>query len=153
MTTPHTAPAPPRRRRPARRRPDSRHPRSHHARREAGTAYFPIAFIARFPFAMMIVGTLTLVVAARDSIALGGLNSAVLGLGSALVGPLLGAAADRFGQRRVILVAGIVNSLALMGLAWVAFSPRPMSRCSPWASSSVRPPRRSARSRALVWCT
>lgn len=94
-------------------------------RAAAGAAYFPIAFIARFPFAMMVVGTLTLVVAARDSIALGGLNSAVLGLGSALVGPLLGAAADRFGQRLVILVSGIVNSLALMGLAWVAFSPLP----------------------------
>ena len=125
MTTPHTAPQP---------RADDAQPVDGPAlgtpapttlRREAGTAYFPIAFIARFPFAMMIVGTLTLVVAARDSIALGGLNSAVLGLGSALVGPLLGAAADRFGQRRVILVAGIVNSLALMGLAWVAFSPLP----------------------------
>jgi len=94
-------------------------------RAAAGTAYFPIAFIARFPFAMMVVGTLTLIVAARDSIALGGMNSAVLGLGSALVGPLLGAAADRIGQRRVILLAGILNSLALMALAWVAFSPLP----------------------------
>ena len=61
-------------------------------RRAAGTVYFPIAFIARFPFAMMVVGTLTLVVAARESVALGGLNAAVLGLGSALVGrPLVGA--------------------------------------------------------------
>src|SRR5699024_6972149 len=40
----------------------------------AGTVYFPIAFIARFPFAMMVVGTLTLVVSARGSVALGGLN-------------------------------------------------------------------------------
>jgi MFS family permease len=94
-------------------------------RAAAGTAYFPIAFIARFPFAMMVVGTLTLVVAARESIALGGLNSALLGLGSALVGPLLGAAADRIGQRRVILLAGIANSLALLALAYVAFSPLP----------------------------
>jgi len=94
-------------------------------RAAAGATYFPIAFIARFPFAMMVVGTLTLVVAARDSIALGGLNSALLGLGSALVGPLLGAAADRIGQRRVILLAGIANSLALLALAYVAFSPLP----------------------------
>ncbi|GAA1489336.1 MFS transporter [Brachybacterium sacelli] len=91
----------------------------------AGTAYFPIAFVARFPFAMMVVGTLTLVVSARDSIALGGLNSAVVGLGSALVGPLLGAAADRVGQRSVILVSGIVNSLALLAMAAVAFSSLP----------------------------
>lgn len=91
----------------------------------AGAAYFPIAFIARFPFAMMVVGTLTLVVSARESIALGGVNSAVVGLGSALIGPLLGAAADRIGQRRVILAAGIVNSLALLAMAAVAFSPLP----------------------------
>ena len=59
MTTPHTAPQP---------RADDAQPvdgptRGTPApttlRREAGTAYFPIAFIARFPFAMMIVGTLT----------------------------------------------------------------------------------------------
>ncbi|WP_394214050.1 MFS transporter [Brachybacterium vulturis] len=93
--------------------------------RAAGPAYFPIAFIARFPFAMMVVGTLTLVVSARESIALGGLNAAVVGLGSALIGPLLGAAADRIGQRRVILVAGIVHSLALLALAAVAFSALP----------------------------
>lgn len=91
----------------------------------AGNAYFPIAFVARFPFAMMVVGTLTLVVSARDSIALGGLNAAVVGLGSALVGPLLGAAADRWGQRPVILLAGIVNSLTLLAMAAVAFSPLP----------------------------
>ncbi|WP_193107443.1 MFS transporter [Brachybacterium sp. FME24] len=91
----------------------------------AGTAYFPIAFVARFPFAMMVVGTLTLVVSARDSIALGGLNSAVVGLGAALVGPLLGAAADRIGQRSVILVSGIVNSLALLAMAAIAFSSLP----------------------------
>lgn len=74
---------------------------------------------------MMVVGTLTLVVAARGSIALAGMNAAVVGLGSALVGPLLGAAADRAGQRRVILIAGIITSLALMALAWVAYSPLP----------------------------
>lgn len=94
-------------------------------RRVAGTAYFPIAFVARFPFAMMVVGTLTLVVSARESIWLGGVNSAVVGLGSALVGPLLGAAADRIGQRPVILLSGIVNSLALLGIAAVAFSSLP----------------------------
>lgn len=94
-------------------------------RRVAGTAYFPIAFIARFPFAMMVVGTLTLVVSARESIWLGGVNSAVVGLGSALIGPLLGAAADRIGQRPVILTAGIVNSLALVAMAVVAFSSLP----------------------------
>lgn len=66
---------------------------------QTGLAYFPLALVARLPFAMMVVGVLTLVVSARGSVELGGLASAVVGVGSALVGPLVGAAADRFGQR------------------------------------------------------
>ncbi|BDV31761.1 MFS transporter [Microbacterium terricola] len=93
--------------------------------RETGFPYFPLALIARLPFAMMVVGILTLVVSARDSLALAGATSAMTGLGTALFGPLLGAAADRFGQRRVLLVAGAANSLLLVALAWVAFSPAP----------------------------
>ncbi|MFB7892829.1 MFS transporter [Microbacterium sp. NPDC056044] len=93
--------------------------------REAGYAYFPIALIARLPFAMMVVGILTLVVSARGSLALGGATSAMTGLGTALIGPLLGAAADRFGQRRVLLVAGAANSVMLATMAWLAFAPVP----------------------------
>ena len=92
---------------------------------EAGASYFPIALIARLPFSMMVVGVLTLVVAGRDSIALGGLNSAMVGLGSAVAGPFLGMAADRFGQRPAMLVAGIGNSLALLAMALVVYSPAP----------------------------
>ncbi|NKY19609.1 MFS transporter [Tsukamurella spumae] len=91
----------------------------------AGPTYFPIALVARLPFAMMVVGVLTLVVAGRDSLAFGGLSSAMVGIGSAAVGPLVGAAADRFGQHRAVLTAGIVNSLALLLMAWVVFSPLP----------------------------
>ena len=98
-------------------------PTSHVA--EAGASYFPIALIARLPFSMMVVGVLTLVVAGRDSIALGGLNSAMVGLGSAVAGPFLGMAADRFGQRPAMLVAGIGNSLALLAMALVVYSPAP----------------------------
>ncbi|MEV4686107.1 MFS transporter [Microbacterium sp. LWH3-1.2] len=93
--------------------------------REAGYAYFPIALIARLPFAMMVVGILTLVVSARGSLSLGGATSAMTGLGTALVGPLLGAAADRFGQRRVLLIAGAANSAMLGTMAWLAFAPVP----------------------------
>ncbi|MFC8680162.1 MFS transporter [Microbacterium ureisolvens] len=93
--------------------------------REAGLTYFPVALIARLPFAMMVVGILTLVVSARGSLALGGATSAMTGLGTALVGPLLGAAADRFGQRRVLLVAGVANSTLLAVMAWLAFAPVP----------------------------
>lgn len=93
--------------------------------RATGASYFPIALVARLPYAMMVVGVLTLVVAGRDSLAFGGLNSAVVGLGAACVGPLLGAAADRFGQRRVLLASGVASATALALMAWVVYSPLP----------------------------
>ncbi|MFV0523156.1 MAG: MFS transporter [Acidimicrobiales bacterium] len=93
--------------------------------RAAGTSFFPIALIARLPFAMMIVGVLTLVVSARQSIALGGATSAVTGLGTALFAPFLGMAADRYGQRRMLLIVGFVNSLLLLVMARLVFTPAP----------------------------
>jgi len=74
---------------------------------------------------MMVVGVLTLAVAARGSVELGGLTSAMVGLGVACFGPLIGAAADRFGQRSTLLLSGVANSVALGLLAWVAFSALP----------------------------
>ncbi|MEV4735373.1 MULTISPECIES: MFS transporter [unclassified Microbacterium] len=82
--------------------------------RLTGLPYFVIAFIARLPFAMMVVGVLTVVVSARGSLSLGGLTSAAVGLGTACFGPLLGAAADRFGQRSVLLVLAIANGAMLV---------------------------------------
>lgn len=82
--------------------------------RLAGLPYFVIAFVARLPFAMMVVGVLTVVVSARGSLSLGGLTSAAVGLGTACFGPLLGAAADRFGQRLVLLLLAIANGAMLV---------------------------------------
>ncbi|MFZ7087996.1 MFS transporter [Curtobacterium sp. RRHDQ10] len=91
----------------------------------AGRFYFPVAFVARLPFAMMVVGVLTLVVAARGSLSLGGVNSASVGIGSALFGSLLGAAADRFGQRRVLVPVGVVNGTFLAFFPLVVQSDAP----------------------------
>ncbi|MEJ6488990.1 MFS transporter [Leucobacter sp. USCH14] len=91
-----------------------------------GRLYFPLALVARLPFAMMVIGVLTLVVSARGSVELGGLNSAMVGLGVACFGPLIGAAADRYGQRPTLLVAAVANSALLGALAWIAFSPLPV---------------------------
>lgn len=91
-----------------------------------GKAYFPLAFIARFPFAMSVVGVLTLIVAARGSVEVGGIASAAVGIGAAGIGPLIGAAADRFGQRPTLLVAAAVNSAMLVALTWVAYSSLPV---------------------------
>ncbi len=90
-----------------------------------GRSYFPIALVARLPFAMMVVGVLTLVVSARESMTLAGLNSAMVGVGSAVFGPAIGAAVDRRGQRPVLLVTGAINALALLAMSIVVFSPLP----------------------------
>lgn len=90
--------------------------------RIAGLPYFAIAFIARLPFAMMVVGVLTVVVSARGSLSLGGLTSAAVGLGTACFGPLLGAAADRFGQRSVLLALAIGNGTMLVLFTLVVYA-------------------------------
>lgn len=90
-----------------------------------GRTYFPIALMARLPYAMVVIGVLTLVVAGRGSLSLGGINSAMVGLGTAIFGSFIGAAADRWGQRPVLLIAGLANSAALIFMAWVVFSPLP----------------------------
>ncbi|PKI92753.1 MFS transporter [Actinomycetales bacterium SN12] len=91
--------------------------------RLTGIPYFVIAFIARLPFAMMVVGVLTMVVTVRGSLSLGGLTSAAVGLGTALVGPFLGAAADRWGQRPVLLLCGVLNAAMLAVFALIVYAP------------------------------
>ena len=93
--------------------------------RIAGFPYFLISFIARLPFAMMVVGVLTVVVAARGSLSLGGLTSAAVGLGTACFGPLLGAAADRFGQRAVLVVLALANGAMLLLFTLVVYGTAP----------------------------
>ncbi|MFS0868127.1 MFS transporter [Microbacterium sp. 179-B 1A2 NHS] len=96
----------------------------------AGTVgfwYFAIALIARLPYAMIVVGVLTMVVDARGSLAVGGLTSAMVGLGTIATGPLIGAAADRYGQRPVLLIAAAVQSAVLLALVAVAYGDTPDS--------------------------
>ncbi len=92
---------------------------------QTGVTYFPLALVARLPFAMMVVGVLTLIVSARGSLELGGLASAVVGVGSAVVSPFVGAAADRFGQRIALLLTAVSHSISLVTLAWIAYSAAP----------------------------
>lgn len=81
--------------------------------RHTGWAYWPIAFIARLPFAMMTVGVLMLVVAVTGSVRLGGLTSAAVGVGVVVAGPLIGDLVDRHGQRRVLVPVGLANGILL----------------------------------------
>lgn len=78
-----------------------------------GWAYWPIAFLARLPFAMMTVGVLMLVVAVTGSVSLGGLTSAAVGIGVVVAGPLVGDLVDRHGQRRILVPVGLANGALL----------------------------------------
>ncbi|RWR23240.1 MFS transporter [Microbacterium enclense] len=97
----------------------SSRPLIHHT----GFWYFPVAFVARLPFAMMTVGVLALVVSVRGSVALGGLTSAAVGIGVVIAGPVLGDLADRFGQSRVLVPTGLANGILLALFPLVVDSP------------------------------
>jgi MFS family permease len=84
--------------------------------RLTGWSYFPIAFAGRLPFAMMIVGVLTLTATARGSVAEAGLIAAAAGIGTASCGPGIGALADRAGQRPVLILVSVVSILAGAGM-------------------------------------
>lgn len=89
----------------------------------AGRTFLPVAFLARLPFSMLTIGTLLLVSSTTGSVAVGGLASAATALGTALGGPAQGALADRVGQRRVLLVAVPLATLAVLSLVLAAALP------------------------------
>ncbi|HEU4806929.1 MAG TPA: MFS transporter [Homoserinimonas sp.] len=90
--------------------------------RLTGPTFFPLAFISRLPFAMTVVGVLTIISSVRGSVADGGAVSAVAGIGTAIFGPMVGALADRFGQRPVLLVCVSVNVVSLVGFLLLTYS-------------------------------
>ncbi|WP_310208813.1 MFS transporter [Paenarthrobacter nitroguajacolicus] len=87
----------------------------------AGPGFLPLGLFARLPLAMLTVGTLTLVTAVSHSYAIGGMAAGAVGIGSALGAPVLGSLADRAGQRIVLLVAAVINTLAVAGVLAAAY--------------------------------
>ncbi|MFF1829695.1 MFS transporter [Paenarthrobacter sp. NPDC058040] len=90
----------------------------------AGPGFLPIALFARLPLAMLTVGTLTLMTAVSHSYAIGGMAAGAVGIGSAVGAPVLGSLADRAGQRTVLLIAAVINTLAVAGLLAAAYLTR-----------------------------
>ena len=74
---------------------------------------------------MLTVGTLTLVTSVSGSYAVGGTAAGAVGIGSAVGAPVLGALADRLGQRPVLLVAAAFNTLAVLVLIAAAYAMTP----------------------------
>jgi MFS family permease len=98
----------------------------------AGAGFIPLALVARLPLAMLTIGSLTLASVASGSYALGGLAAGAVGIGSALGAPLLGWLADRGGQRRVVLVAGLLNAASMLSLVAASYPPGGLREASPW---------------------
>jgi MFS family permease len=94
-------------------------------RRMTGTWFFVVAFIARIPVAMDVVGVLTLVSVERG-LAIAGLVSAALGVASGFGGPVIGAIADRVGQRPVLLAVAVLHTGLLLGLLAVVYGGAPL---------------------------
>ncbi|MCU1516208.1 MAG: transporter [Pseudarthrobacter sp.] len=88
----------------------------------AGRSFVPVGLFARLPLAMLTVGTLTLVTSVSGSYAMGGTAAGAVGIGSAIGAPVLGALADRKGQRPVLLVAAVLNTLAVLLLIAAAYA-------------------------------
>jgi MFS family permease len=87
----------------------------------AGRGFIPLGLFARLPLAMLTIGALTLVTAVTGSYAVGGAAAGAVGIGSALGAPVLGALADRLGQRPVLLFAALSHALAVVALILAAY--------------------------------
>ncbi len=82
----------------------------------AGRTFLPLGLLAKLPLAMGQLGVLLLVADRTGSYGTGGLAAAAIGLGSALGAPVAGALADRFGQRAVLVVGGVVYAAGMAGV-------------------------------------
>jgi MFS family permease len=87
----------------------------------AGKGFIPLGLFARLPLAMLTVGALTLVTSVTGSYAVGGAAAGAVGIGSALGAPVLGALADRLGQRPVLIFAAVFNTVAVAALIFAAY--------------------------------
>lgn len=79
-----------------------------------GWAFLATAFVGRLPSAMVQLGYLMILSQGGRGLAVGGLAVAAVGLGSAIMGPILGRLVDRFGPLPVLSLA---LALSLLGQA------------------------------------
>ncbi|WP_449373341.1 MFS transporter [Arthrobacter psychrolactophilus] len=90
--------------------------------RLAGTSYIPLGLFARVPLAMLTIGVLTLITTASHSYAVGGFAAGAVGIGAAIGAPVTGYLADRLGQKRILLVAAVINALLVSAVVVLAYT-------------------------------
>ncbi len=93
----------------------------------AGRTFIPLGLLAKLPLAMGQLGVLLLVADRTGSFAAGGLAAAAIGIGSAVGAPLGGAAADRLGQRIVLVVGAVAYAVGLVLLVALTRTAAPTS--------------------------
>lgn len=98
-----------------------------------GRTYIVVAFLARLPLAMSQMGVLLLIAHTTGSFGAGGACAGALAVANAVGAPLLGAASDRLGQRRVVLVQSLASALGLVGVVGAAES----GVAWPWAAAAA----------------
>lgn len=79
-----------------------------------------LAVVARAPYAMVPLGTMTAITASTGSVATGGLATGLVAIATAVAAPLIGRWADRSGQRFVLSLITPFNALALIVLLLAA---------------------------------
>lgn len=91
-------------------------PYIHLMRRPGAGAFFTAAVLGRMPISMIGLGIVILIASESGSYGLAGAVSGVAVVAGALTGPVQGRLVDRFGQRLLLLVGGLVCTVALFGL-------------------------------------
>ncbi|MFD3517512.1 MFS transporter [Streptomyces sp. NPDC058657] len=112
-----------------------------------------VSFLGRLPLAMCQLGTLLLVAETSGSLTTAGLVGGALAAGQTVGGPLLGRAADRRGQRVVVLLATLLNAVAVTALVLAALARTdtlPLALIAVVAGASVPQIGPMARSRTLA---
>jgi len=86
----------------------------------AGHSFVVVAFLGRIPLAMSQMGVLLLVAQATGRYGVAGATAGALAVANAVGAPFFGAAADRIGQRPVVLVQSLLGALGLVAVVVAA---------------------------------
>jgi MFS family permease len=91
-------------------------PYAHLMHRPGAGAFFAAGVLGRMPISMIGLGIVILIAQESNSYGLAGSVSGIAVIAGALTGPVQGRLVDRFGQRLLLLLGGVLCTIALFGL-------------------------------------